>query len=267
MDGLSLATDMMRATVQDGIATMTYNNPARHNAVNHEMRLAIIDILAAFAADPGVRVVVIAGAGGKAFVSGADISEFDTQRSTPEQIEDYRWASRRVEAAYAALDKPLIAMIRGYCLGGGLNTALNAGIRIAAEGAKFGIPAARLGLGFGFDSVAKLVSIVGPANAAEILYTAERFSAAEALQMGLVNRVVAEDALESTVRKMATAIAANAPLTVLALTVSLAEAVKDPALRDAAKCARLIEACMASEDYVEGRRAFREKRPPVFTGR
>lgn len=267
MDGLILATDMMGATVADGVGTMTYNNPARHNAVNHEMRLAIIDILTAFAADPEVRVVVIAGAGGKAFVSGADISEFDTKRSTPEQIEAYRAVSRRVETAYAALDKPLIAMIGGYCLGGGLNTALNADIRIAAEGSRFGIPAARLGLGFGFDSVRKLVSIVGPANAAEILFTAQRFTDAEALQMGLVNRVVPEDALETTVREMAAAIAANAPLTIRSLAVNLSEAVKDPAERDADKCARLIEACMASEDYIEGRRAFREKRPPVFKGR
>jgi enoyl-CoA hydratase/carnithine racemase len=267
MDGLTLATDKMLATIEDGVGTMTYNNPARRNAVNHEMRLAIIDILTAFARDADVRVVVITGAGGKAFVSGADVSEFDAKRSTPEQIAEYGEISRRVGQAYAGLEKPLIAMIRGYCLGGGLNTALNADIRVATEDSQFGIPAARLGLGFGFEGVKKIVGLVGPASAAEILYTAKRFPAADALSMGLVNRVVPDDALEQTVYDMAGAIAANAPLTVRSLAVSLGEAVKEPAEQDIDKCAALIDACMASEDYVEGRRAFMEKRTPMFKGR
>ncbi len=267
MDGLNLATDKMLATVENGIGTMTYNHPERRNAVNHEMRLAIIDILAAFARDPEIRVVVITGAGGKAFVSGADVSEFDTKRSTPEQIAEYGEVSRRVGAAYAALDKPLIAMIRGFCLGGGLATALNADIRIASEDSQFGIPAARLGLGFGFEGVKNLVAVVGQAAAAEILYTADRFPAPDALRMGLVNRVVPDGELESTVLDMAARIAANAPLTVRSLVVSVGEAGKDPAERDLDRCAALIDSCMASEDYKEGRRAFMEKRVPEFKGR
>ncbi len=267
MDGLNLATDKMLASVEDGVGTMTYNHPERRNAVNHEMRLAIIEILSTFARDPDVRVVVVTGAGGKAFVSGADVSEFDSKRSTPEQIAEYNEVSRRAGAAWALVEKPIIAMIRGYCLGGGLGIALNADIWIATEGSVFGIPAARLGLGFAFGGVTELVNLVGQASAAEILYTGDRYSAADALRMGLVNRVVADDALERTVHDMSATIARNAPLTVRSLAVSLGEAVKDPADRDLAKIAELYDACMASEDYVEGRRAFMEKREPVFTGR
>ena len=267
MDGLNLATDKMLAFVEDGVGTMTFNHPERRNAVNHEMRLAVIEILSRFARDPDVRVVVVTGAGGKAFVSGADVSEFDTTRSTPEQIEEYNDVSRRAGAAWALVEKPIIAMIRGYCLGGGLSAALNAGIRIATEGSQFGIPAARLGRGFGFAGVRQLVSLVGPASAAEILYTCDRYSAADALRMGLVNRVVADDALERTVHGMAATIAGNAPLTLRSLSVSLSEAVKDSAERDVAKIAELYDVCMASEDFVEGRRAFMEKREPVFQGR
>lgn len=267
MDGLTLATDKMLASVENGVGTMTYNQPERRNAVNHEMRLAIIDILTSFAENPEVRVVVITGAGGKAFVSGADISEFDSMRSTPEQIAEYGKVSKRVGQAYAALGKPMIAMIRGYCIGGGLATALNADIRIATDGSRFGIPAARLGLGFGFDGVKSLAAVVGRANAAEILYTARQFTADEALAMGLVNRVVADDALESTVSELAAAIAENAPLTVRSLHFSLRETAKDPGERDDARIRELVDDCMASEDYIEGRRAFMEKRKAVFKGR
>jgi enoyl-CoA hydratase/carnithine racemase len=252
---------------KDGIGWMTFNNPERRNALSVEMRKAAIEILADFSADDSVRVVVMKGAGDKAFVSGADISQFESQRSTPEQIEAYSALSRRFEGAMNTLEKPLIAMIRGFCLGGGLAVALTADIRIAAEDAQFGIPAARLSLGYGYDGMRKLTDLVGPSCAKEILFTARRYSAAEALQMGLINRVLPVAELESHVRELATTIAGNAPLTIRAAKTIVGEIVKDPADRDMAACKRVAQACVASNDYVEGRRAFMEKRKPVFNGR
>jgi enoyl-CoA hydratase len=158
-------------------------------------------------------------------------------------------------------------MIRGYCIGGGMATALACDIRIAAEGSKFGIPAAKLGLGYAYDGVKKLVDIVGPAYAREVFFTARQFNTDEALRMGLVNQVVPSEELETTVENMAKTIAGNAPLTVRAAKQIVREALKDESKRDMALCKRVVEECFASEDYTEGRTAFMEKRRPVFKGR
>ena len=264
---IKLSTDKMIAEKDGPIGWMTFNNPERRNAVSYEMRMAIVEILDDFSQDDSVRVVVMKGAGDKAFVAGADISQFEKTRATPEQREQYDAASRKVQDRYAALEKPLIAMIHGYCLGGGLRTALNADIRIASDDAQFGVPAGRLGIAYDFDSVRKLVEAVGQSRAKEILLTARRYSAGEALQMGLVNEVVPRAELENAVRRTALAIANNAPLSVRSSKATVAEVVKDPQNRDTARCLALIEACFNSEDYVEGRRAFMEKRKPVFKGR
>lgn len=264
---MTVATEPMLAEKKDGIGWMTFNNPERRNALSVEMREAAIRILNDFSADDAVRVVVMKGAGDKAFVSGADISQFESQRSTPEQIAAYAALTQRFEGTMNQLQKPLIAMIRGYCLGGGLAVALTADIRIAAEDAQFGIPAARLSLGYGFAGTRKLSDLVGPSCAKEILFTARRYTAAEALQMGLVNRVVPVAGLDDHVCELATTIAGNAPLTIRAAKTIIGEIVKDPADRDMAACERAVQTCMSSSDYVEGRRAFMEKRKPAFTGR
>lgn len=267
MSRLKLDTDKMIAEVEDGIGWVVFNNPERRNAVSVEMQQALPVIFEAFQKDDAVRVVVMRGAGEKAFVSGADISQFEERRSSPEAVAEYERMGERSTQKMLALDKPLIAMIRGFCMGGGMLTAMRADIRIASEDSQFGIPAAKLGLGYGYSRIRPLVDLVGPANANEILFSGRRFSAEEALRMGLINRVVPVAELESAVRELAKTIGENAPLTVKATKAIIREAVKDREDRDMALCDRLVERCFASEDYAEGRRAFMEKRKPAFRGR
>ena len=231
---MNLPTDKMLARKEGGIGWMTFNNPARRNALSYEMRLAILQILEDFETDASVRVIVMLGAGDKSFVAGADISQFDAMRATPEQQAEYERVSQAVLKRYSTLTKPLIAMIRGFCLGGGLQTALAADLRIASDDSTFGIPAGKLGIAYAWPSVAKLVEIVGPARAKEILFTARRIPADEALRMGLVNQVVAAGDLDMKVRELASTIAGNAPLSIIAAKRAIDELVKDPADRDEA---------------------------------
>ncbi len=251
----------------DGIATLTFNNPTKRNALTREMRSALPGLLGRLNEDEDVRVVVVTGAGDKAFTAGADISEFGEQRTSPEARAEYDRGQAAVSTAWASLEKPVIAMIRGFCLGGGLSVALQADIRIAAEDSQFGIPAARLGLGFGFAGVTTLLTLIGPARSSEVLFSARRFSAAEALRMGLINRVVPADQLTDEVLGLARAIAQNAPLTVAACKAAIRQAARSPGQPATARVETMIEACFQSADYREGQRAFAEKRPPAFTGR
>ena len=240
-------TDKMIARKADGIGWLIFNNPERHNAVSLEMWEAATRIIADFRADPDVRVVVVRGAGEKSFVSGADISKFDDERAQEE--------------------KPTIAMIHGYCIGGGANLAVCCDLRICSETAKFAIPAAKLGLGYGYARIRRLLEVVHPSFAKEIFFTARQFDAEEARTMGLANRIVPQAELETYVTDYARTIAGNAPLTVTAIKQIVNEALKDEADRDLAFCDRLVKACFDSEDYAEGRRAFAEKRKPNFKGR
>jgi enoyl-CoA hydratase len=260
-------TPKMLAAVDDGIGWMTFNQPDKHNAMSMAMLQAIPVILGAFTADDDVRVMVVQGAGDRAFISGADISEFGERRTTAEARASYDRAMAETGRAWAGFGKPVVAKIRGYCLGGGLLTAMQCDLRVAADDATFGIPAARLGLGYGYGGVEILERLVGPARAADILFTARRLDAAEALQIGLVNRVVAVDDLDSAVRDLAGTIAANAPLTVRTVKTALREVRKDPDRRDLATLQDMVEACFRSEDYREGQAAFLQKRAPRFTGR
>jgi enoyl-CoA hydratase/carnithine racemase len=226
---------------------------------------AIPRVLDDFGADPAIRVVVLTGAGDKAFVSGADISQFESQRSTAEAVQRYERIGDAAQAKLQGFDKPTIAMIRGYCIGGGLGIAAACDLRLAAVDARFSIPAAKLGLGYRAGSMKKLVDIVGAAYAKEIMITARQFSAAEAKEMGLVHRVVAAAELEKLTREYCEAIAANAPLTMRAAKRIIGEVVKTD--YDAAACNALVKECFDSADYKEGRTAFMEKRKPQFKGR
>ena len=263
---MELSTDKIIARKEGNIGWMIFNNPARRNAVSLAMWQAIPVVLAEFARDDEVRVIVLAGKGNKAFIAGADISEFEEVRSTPEKVAYYNEQTSLAGKALVAVRKPTIAMIQGVCVGGGVGIALDCDLRIAADDARFAVPAAKLGLGYGHGGLKQLVDLVGPANAKEIFFTARLFSAAEAFNMGLVNRVVPASAIESYVTDYCQTIAGNAPLTVQSVKEIVSQIVAEAPL-DAAYCDQLVQACFESEDYIEGRRAFMEKRKPAFRGR
>jgi enoyl-CoA hydratase/carnithine racemase len=260
-------TDKMIARKDGAIGTLIFNNPARHNAVSLEMWRACTDIMDDFSTDPAIRVVIITGAGEKAFVSGADISKFDEERASKDGLEAYNEA---VDAGYASVyncPKPTIAMIRGYCVGGGMGLASCCDIRICTDNSRFAVPAAKLSVGYRYAGVKRLLDIVGPSFTKEIFYTARQFDAEEARIMGFANRVVPDDQLETHVRDYAATIAANAPLTVSSIKFIVGDIAKDESARDMAKCDAMVDECFASGDYEEGRKAFMEKRKPVFTGK
>ena len=260
------ASGKMLATARDGVGLITFNQPEKRNAMSVEMWDGLADILDTWECASGVHVVVLTGAGDKAFVSGADISQFEQRRGNADAQREYDRLTSAGRAKLAAFGKPVIACIQGFCLGGGLGIALQADIRVAAEGSTFGIPAAKLGIAYGFDMACRLMSLVGPAHAATLLFTGERIGAAEAARIGLVNQVVPAAALEETVTAMARGIAANAPLSIAGIKLILRQATLDPADRDMDAVARAAAACFDSADYAEGRTAFMEKRRPVFRG-
>jgi enoyl-CoA hydratase len=258
--------DKILSNIDGAIATLTFNNPERHNAVSLDMWRRAKEVLEEFAADHRVRVIVVTGAGGKAFVSGADISKFESERASSGAVAIYNAAVEAFSQTLLNLDKPTISMIRGYCIGGGVGIAVCCDLRIANESARFGVPAAKLGLGYGFANLRRLMDLVGPQFVSEMLFTARQFSAAEALTMGLVNRVYPDSEIEGALQELAETIAGNAPLTLRAVKATVRELLRDESQRDAARCDALARACFESQDYQEGRRAFVEKRKPQFRG-
>ena len=264
---MKLETSKMLADVEDGIGWVTFNNPERRNAISLEMWEGLAVILETFQMDDSVRVVILQGAGDKAFVSGADISEFDSQRASAAQKESYARVAAAANRWLARLDKPLLAMIQGYCIGGGLATALSADVRFASPDSTFGIPAAKLGLGYEYEGLKRLTDLTGPSRAKDIMFSARFMDAAEALEMGLINRICDRDSLRGEITDYARLIAANAPLTIRAAKAAINEVTKDPEKRDLDRVNGMIDACFDSEDYKEGRLAFREKREPGFRGR
>ncbi|MFL5067905.1 MAG: enoyl-CoA hydratase [Xanthobacteraceae bacterium] len=260
------ATDKVVARQEGAVGHLIFNNPERRNAVSLDMWEAAAKILDGFARASNVRVVVVSGAGGKAFVSGADISRFGDERATEEAIARYNAMVEKANTTFYEFPKPTIAMIRGYCIGGGVGLAVCCDLRICSDNSRFAVPAAKLGLGYGFTGIKRLSDLVGPAFAKEIFFTARQFDAEEARAMGLVNRVVPDAELEDYVRNYADTIAANAPLTVDAVKYIVGQVVKDESQRNLARAAEMVKKCFESKDYVEGRTAFMEKRKPVFTG-
>lgn len=264
---LKLDTELMLAHSAEGIGWMIFNNPARHNALSLEMWQGIGDILEAWSTGDDVRVVIMRGAGDKAFVSGADISEFDAKRANATQKDEYDTVSGRANRWLATFEKPMIALIEGYCVGGGLATALAADVRFATPDSRFGIPAAKLGLGYDYPGMAKLARLVGPSQARDMLFSARLLGTEEAKRIGLVNFIADRDEIEAKTITYAGAIAANAPLSVKAAKVALNTWENGAEEASLERIKRLVDACFNSEDYKEGRSAFKEKRPPRFSGR
>jgi enoyl-CoA hydratase len=260
-------SERMIAKIDGGTGWMIFNNPQHRNAVSLDMWEAVKAILDCFESDPRVRVIVLRGAGEKSFVSGADISEFENQRSSPEQIAKYNRIAGVALEKLNNIKKTTIAMIHGWCIGGGMAIALACDLRIASDKARFGIPAARLGIGYGWAGVKMLKDLVGPAYAKEILFTARHFTASEAQGMGLINRTLPEADIDQYVRSYCDMISQNAPLTIAAAKGIIAELSKTTKDMDRSRCDELVDRCSASEDYIEGRRAFLEKRKPLFTGK
>jgi enoyl-CoA hydratase/carnithine racemase len=254
---------------KDGpIGWITFNQPEKRNAVSQEMWQRMPEYVADLASDSAIRVVILRGAGDAAFVAGADISQFKDRRRNAADEEEYRRISGAGQESLARLQKPLVAMIQGFCIGGGVSIAITCDLRIAADDARFGIPAARLGLGYHYRGMEKLMSLIGPAYTKELFFTARTdFTAQDALRMGLVNQVVPKADLERFTRDYALTMSRNAPLTLRSAKASVDQLLRPDAQRDFAMLDRLIKDCFDSEDYQEGVRAFSEKRRPQFQGR
>ena len=253
---------------RDGhVARVVINRPNRRNALSLAAWQSLAAAFDNLAADPEVRVVVLTGAGERAFCAGNDISEFAEKRSTPEQIETYDAVTSHAYQVIRNCEKPLVARVRGFAVGGGFELVQLCDLQIASDAARFAMTPARLGLGYKLHDVQLLVDRVGPRAAREMLFTGRLFDAAEAERMGCVTRVVPDDDLDATVDACAAEIAANAPLSVRAIKVAIGEAIKPPSDRDQARCDALAAACNRSEDYREGQSAFAERRSPEFRGR
>jgi enoyl-CoA hydratase len=260
-------TERVQAWRAERTLHIRFANPARHNALSVDMWEAVPALLEQAAADERIRLIVFSGAGDKAFVSGADISQFEDQRAAREAVERYE---AMAEAALTGIERcplPTLACIRGWCIGGGVNVAIACDIRIAATDAVFSVPAARLGLGYRYSAMKNLVDLLGPGLAKDLFFTARRIDAAEAKAIGLVSRIARPDGLDALLAEYTAALAENAPLTIRAAKAITAEVLKPSPDADLARCQQLIGDCFASEDYAEGRRAFMEKRRPDFKGR
>lgn len=260
-------SERVKAWTEGAALHIRFNNPAKHNALSVDMWEALPPLLERAENDDAVRMVVFTGEGEKSFVSGADISQFEDLRAAKEAVKRYEVLAEAALQGIHEFGKPTLACIRGYCIGGGVNVAIACDIRIASASSVFAIPATRMGLGYRFSALKNLVDLIGPGLAKDLFFTGRRLDAAQALRIGLVNRVVEVDELQRLLGEYVQSITTGAPLTIKAGKRIVREVLKPDADVDAELCRRLILDCFESDDYVEGRRAFMEKRKPEFKGR
>ena len=260
-------TERVQSWLDGSTLHIRFNNTARHNALSADMWEAVPRLLAPAESDERVRLVVFSGAGEKAFVSGADISQFEDMRAAREAVTRYEQMAETALMSISRFSKPTLACIRGWCIGGGVNVAISCDLRIASSDSVFSIPAARLGLGYRYSAMKNLVDLVGPGAAKDLFFTARKIDAAEARQMGLISRVCEPDQLPALLAEYTGAIAVNAPLTIRTAKAITGEILKPSPDLDLDRCQQMIRGCFDSADYAEGRKAFMEKRQPVFTGK
>ena len=261
-------TELLSFHADAGIARLLFDNPRRLNAINAEMWRALPGLLARVAEEPSIRVLVLAGAGERAFCTGNDVSEFDAIRADPAAAERYNAMQRTAAEAVRELNKPVVAAVHGYCLGAGLEFALMSDIRICTADARLGVPAVKLGLPYRLEDILKVVDAVGLARAREMVLLGRQYGGDEAFALGLAHRLVSDRAaLAEVANEIARELAGNAPLSLAAAKVAFREAARRDAAPDLDLARRFADACYASHDYAEGRAARREKRPPRFEGR
>lgn len=265
--GYTSPTDRVQTWLDRSTLHIRFNNPARHNALSVDMWAAVPPLLQQADQDEAVRLVVFSGAGEKAFVSGADISQFEDMRAAKEAVAKYEVLAEEALASIHDFPKPTLSCIRGYCIGGGVNVAIACDLRLASTDSVFAIPAARLGLGYRYSAMKNLVDLIGPGAAKDLFYTARRIDAREAKELGLVTRICEPDQLPQLLAEYTGAMDRNAPLTIRTAKAIAREILKGSPEVDLQHCRDLIRGCFESEDYTEGRRAFMEKRKPVFAGR
>ena len=257
----------LRVERRDGVGWIVFDQPAKRNALNNAMWAGIPPAMAQFDADPQVRCVAFRGAGTEAFCAGADISEFEKIRSQQSAVAEYDGLLDRVLHSIQDSRKASVAMIHGFCMGGGLEIALACDLRYCGAGAQFGIPAAKLGLAYNVEGHKRLLETVGPAYAKEIMFLGRRYPAEEALAMGLVNKVLPDGALQAYVEEVLSTLSSNAPLAIANSKTIIEEYLKAEGEADQALMAAAMKRCTESADYKEGRRAFMEKRKPRFEGK
>ena len=266
MTALPSTSERIIARKEGAIGWLVFNNPAKHNAISMDMAEAVPAVMRGFEDDAEVRVIVVAGAGEKAFAAGSDISGFESVRADAQKNKHYNDVNERSYNAVYQCTKPTVAMIRGYCIGGGLDFATSCDVRFCSDNAVFAVPAGKLGLGYGHEGILRFGRVMGFMRARDLFLSGRRLGAEESLRLGLVHRVIPLAQLEAETTAYAQSIADNAPLTLAAIKRAFLEYEKDPASRDLSSAQAMIDACFRSADYVEGRKAFAQKRKPQFKG-